>query len=264
MLNQIVRTLTTTMTYQNGRAVANCKHPLLLMLDEFPVLGRLEVFAEALSLIAGYGLRACLIAQDLSQIHAAYGHDESITSNCNTRVAFTPNRVETARWISAMAGETTVRHRHRTMSSSGDSTSEPEIARPMMTPDEVMRMNENEALIFTSGHPAIRATKLRYFKRPIFVERATIPPPSQSDRIIWSAADRLGTSSEPVPVVAARSEETHEMQEASSGKKGVVVARRRTEKAPEQRVLFLRTSDSAGNASESGKEEPARPPERLM
>ena len=75
------------------------------MLDEFPVLGRLEVFAEALSLIAGYGLRACLIAQDLSQIHAAYGHDESITSNCNTRVAFTPNRIETARWISAMAGE---------------------------------------------------------------------------------------------------------------------------------------------------------------
>src|SRR5229473_8171881 len=94
ILNQIVRTLTTTMTYRNGRAVANYKHPLLLMLDEFPVLGRLEVFAEALSLIAGYGLRACLIAQDLSQIHAAYGHDESITSNCNTRVAFTPNRIE--------------------------------------------------------------------------------------------------------------------------------------------------------------------------
>ena len=115
------------MTYRNGRAVANYKHPLLLMLDEFPVLGRLEVFAEALSLIAGYGLRACLIAQDLSQIHAAYGHDESITSNCNTRVAFTPNRIETARWISAMAGEATVRHSHRTVSNSGASISEPEI-----------------------------------------------------------------------------------------------------------------------------------------
>ena len=107
------------MTYRDGRAVANYKHPLLLMLDEFPVLGRLEVFAEALSLIAGYGLRACLIAQDLSQIHAAYGHDESITSNCNTRVAFTPNRIETARWISAMAGETTVRHSHRTSRTAG-------------------------------------------------------------------------------------------------------------------------------------------------
>ena len=103
------------------------------MLDEFPVLGRLEVFAEALSLIAGYGLRACLVAQDLTQIYAAYGRDESITVNCNTRVAFTPNRIETARWISAMAGETTVRHSHRTITNSGTSISEPEIARPMMT-----------------------------------------------------------------------------------------------------------------------------------
>ena len=64
-----------------------------------------EIFSDALALIAGYGLRACLIAQDLSQIHAAYGHDEAITSNCHTRVAFTPNRVETARLLSQMAGK---------------------------------------------------------------------------------------------------------------------------------------------------------------
>ncbi len=184
ILNEIVRALTTTMTYRKGRAVANYRHPLPLMLDEFPMLGRLEVFAEALSLIAGYGLRACLIAQELSQIHAAYGHDESITSNCNTRVAFTPNRIETARWISAMAGETTVRHSHRTVTNSGTSISEPEIARPMMTPDEVMRISQDEALIFTSGQPAIRATKLRYFREPLFIERAQTPPPGESDRII--------------------------------------------------------------------------------
>src|SRR5260370_27713069 len=115
------------------------------MVDGFAVLGGLEVFAEGLSLIAGYGLRACLIAQDLSQIHAAYGHDESITSNCNTRVAFTPNRIETARWISAMAGEATVRHSHRTVSNSGASISEPEIARPMITPAALMPINENDA-----------------------------------------------------------------------------------------------------------------------
>ena len=140
-------------------------------------MGRLEILAESLSLIAGYGLRACLVAQDISQIHEAYGHDESITSNCNTRVAFTPNSIETARWISAMAGETTVRHSHRTVSASGASTSEPEIEAPMMTPDEVMRMSEDEALIFTRGHPAIRATKIRYFNQPLFIERAKTPPP---------------------------------------------------------------------------------------
>ena len=80
ILNQIVRTLTTTLDYKNGRAVPANRHPLLLMLDEFPMLGRLDVLAEALSLIAGYGIRACLVAQDLTQIYAAYGRDEAVTS----------------------------------------------------------------------------------------------------------------------------------------------------------------------------------------
>src|SRR5574340_808373 len=90
------------------------------------------------------GIKACLIAQDLSQIHAAYGHDEAITSNCHTRVAFTPNRIETARLLSQMAGEATVRHAHRTFSSSGASVSEPEVARPLLTPDEAMRLGSSE------------------------------------------------------------------------------------------------------------------------
>jgi type IV secretion system protein VirD4 len=77
MLNQIVRTLTTRLNYKDGRAVSANRHPLLLMLDEFPILGHLEVLAEALSLIAGYGIRACLVAQDLTQIDAAYGHSEN-------------------------------------------------------------------------------------------------------------------------------------------------------------------------------------------
>ena len=114
MLGQILHRLTEHLEFRNGRAVTGYRHRLLLMIDEFPSLGRLDVFAESLSLVAGYGIKACLIAQDLSQIHAAYGHDEAITSNCHTRVAFAPNRIETARLLSQMTGETTVRHAHRT------------------------------------------------------------------------------------------------------------------------------------------------------
>ena len=168
MLGQILHRLTEQLEFRNGRAVTGYRHRLLLMIDEFPSLGRLDMFAESLSLVAGYGIKACLIAQDLSQIHAAYGHDEAITSNCHTRVAFTPNRIETARLLSQMTGETTVRHAHRTVSSSGASVSEPEVARPLITPDEAMRLGSDEALIFTSGQPAIRATKLRYYSDPSF------------------------------------------------------------------------------------------------
>jgi type IV secretion system protein VirD4 len=194
MLSQILHRLTERLEYREGRAITGYRHRLLLMIDEFASLGRLDMFADSLALIAGYGIKACLIAQDLSQIHAAYGYDEAITSNCHTRTAFTPNRIETARLLSQMAGEATVRHAHRTFSSTGASLSEPEVARPLVTPDEVTRLGSNEALIFTSGQPAIRATKIRYYTEPFFKQRAAIQPPSKTDRIANSSANEKAAS----------------------------------------------------------------------
>ena len=78
------------------------------MLDEFPSYGKLEVFQEALAYIAGYGIKAYLIMQDMSQLWGAYGKDESILSNCHVRIAYAPNRVETAEWLSRMAGTATI------------------------------------------------------------------------------------------------------------------------------------------------------------
>src|SRR5713101_3576986 len=183
MLSQILHRLTERLEYRDGRAVAGYRHRLLLMIDEFPTLGRLDMFAKSLSLIAGYGIKACLIAQDLTQIRGAYGHDETITSNCDTRVAFRPNGIETARLLSQMTGETTVRHSHRTTSSSGASVSEPEVARPLLTADEAMRLGSNEELIFASGRPTIRARKLRHYSERAFKRLAKIPPPLVSDLI---------------------------------------------------------------------------------
>ena len=62
------------------------------MLDEFPSYGKLEVFQEALAYIAGYGIKAYLIAQDIAQLWGAYGRDESIVSNCHIRIAYAPNK----------------------------------------------------------------------------------------------------------------------------------------------------------------------------
>jgi type IV secretion system protein VirD4 len=193
MLNQIVRTLTTRLSYKDGRPVSANRHRLLLMLDEFPVLGRLEVLAEALSLIAGYGIRACLVAQDLTQIDAAYGHSETVTINCDTTVAFAPNKIETAGEYSRLAGETSVKYEQRSSSHHGwmggvsNSLSTPETHRALITPDEVRRLPANEILIFTRGHPAIRANRLEYHMLPAFQRRAAIKAPKTSDRIVVPA-----------------------------------------------------------------------------
>ena len=77
-----------------GRPRPPHERGLLLMLDEFPSYGKLEVFEEALAYIAGYGIKAYLINQDMSQLWGAYGKDESVLTNamCGSRLRRTGSR----------------------------------------------------------------------------------------------------------------------------------------------------------------------------
>ena len=85
VLNQVGRRLTEDL---DGSAR---RQRLLLMLDEFPALGRLDFFESALAFMAGYGLKAFLIAQSLNQIEKAYGPNNAILDNCHVRVSFATN-----------------------------------------------------------------------------------------------------------------------------------------------------------------------------
>src|SRR5580658_9890641 len=91
ILNQIGRRLTEELHAKKRR------QRLLLMLDEFPALGRLDFFESALAFMAGYGLRSFLIAQSLNQIEKAYGQNNSILDNCHVRVSFATNDKRTAK-----------------------------------------------------------------------------------------------------------------------------------------------------------------------
>jgi type IV secretion system protein VirD4 len=199
LLTQIVLGLADKMQFDGGRAKASHRHRLLLMLDEFPTLGRLDIFESALAYIAGYGIKAYIITQDVQQLYKAYTNNESIISNCHVRVAYAPNKVETAEWMSKMSGQSTVVKEQ--VSTSGKrfgmvleqvSRSYQEVQRPLMTPDEIMRLpgpvkdaadritRPGEMLVFVAGHPVIRGQQILYFNDPAFSVRSQIPPPKQS------------------------------------------------------------------------------------
>ena len=110
IINQLVRVLLRPEITYAGKAGHSMphKHRLLLMLDEFPSYGKLEVFQEALAYIAGHGIKAYLIMQDIAQLWGAYGRDESVISNCHVRAAYAPNKIETADWLSRMTGTATI------------------------------------------------------------------------------------------------------------------------------------------------------------
>src|SRR2546429_1994788 len=61
--------------------------------------------------------------------------------------------------------------------------SEQETARPLLTPDEVMRLPDDSALVFVAGHPAIYAREIRYYEDSAFRDRSEVRAPTESDRL---------------------------------------------------------------------------------
>ncbi len=183
VLNQIGRRLTEHLHAEHG-ANAAARHKLLMMLDEFPALGRLDFFETSLAFLAGYGVRAFLIAQSLNQIEKAYGEHNAILDNCHVRVAFATNDERTAKRISDALGTATEQRAMRNYAGhrlapwlAHVMVSRQETARALLTPGEVMQLPATDELVLIAGTPPIRATKLRYFEDAAFKARV-LPPPA--------------------------------------------------------------------------------------
>ena len=194
ILNQIARRLTETLP-----EATVSQRRLLLMLDEFPALGRLEFFESSLAFLAGYGVRAFLVAQSLNQIDKAYGPNHAILDNCHVRIAFAPNDERTAKRLSDALGTATELKRQTNLSGKRLSAwlphttiSDQETPRPLLTPGEVLQLPQDEALVLVSGVPPIRARKLRYFADHNFIARC-LPARTHDER---QAADGPGARSD--------------------------------------------------------------------
>jgi type IV secretion system protein VirD4 len=177
VLNQIGRRLTEQLDARGRR------HRLLLMLDEFPALGRLDFFESALAFMAGYGLKSFLIAQSLNQIEKAYGPNNAILDNCHVRVAFATNDERTARRVSDALGTATEMRAmknyagHRLSPWLGHlMVSRQEAARPLLTAGEVMQFPSSDELVLVSGLAPVRAKKARYYEDKQLESRIVRPP----------------------------------------------------------------------------------------
>jgi type IV secretory pathway TraG/TraD family ATPase VirD4 len=214
LLNMMVRVLAPKQRFEDGRAVAPYNHRLLFMIDEFPALGKLDVIQESLAFTAGYGMKFYLICQDITQLKSketGYGRDELISSNCHIQNFYPPNRQDTAEHISKLCGQTTVLKHNVTVSNTlhglgkndSVSTSMAEVQRPLMTPDEVLRMpgprkdaegniiGPGDMLIYANGQPMTYGRQILYWEVPVFKAASSLPPaPSEVfARVPWWDAE---------------------------------------------------------------------------
>jgi type IV secretion system protein VirD4 len=176
VLNQIGRRLTESLDMDQRR------QKLLLMLDEFAALGRLDFFEGQLAFMAGYGIRSFLITQSLNQLERAYGPNHAILDNCHIRIAFSTNDERTAKRVSDALGTATEMRAmknyagHRLSPWLGHlMVSRQETSRALLTPGEVMQLSPSEAILMVSGVYPVRARKIRYYEDPEFQRRILKP-----------------------------------------------------------------------------------------
>jgi hypothetical protein len=180
MMSKLVR----DMDFGEGGGTTNVvKQRLLLMLDEFPQLRKMEQIENQLAICAGYGVKICIVAQNIGQLNQLYTKDNGIAANCHVQIYFTPADNDSARMLSDKLGDATITT--NSVSSSGKlfekNTSVSENARKLMTPDEASRMDEEKELVFVTGKRPIFADKIRFYKEPYFVKRVSVKAPPFSD-----------------------------------------------------------------------------------
>lgn len=145
--------------------------PITLMLDEFANIGTIPDFPTTHSLARGRGVALWLGVQSLAQLEARYGraNAQTIITNCATRIALHGLDVQTAEYVSRMLGDSTIVVERESTTHAGafdmvssKSRSRTEHRRPLLTPDEVMRIGENEAIVRTGNRYPMRLVKSYY------------------------------------------------------------------------------------------------------
>lgn len=188
------------MEFKDGQSVASYSFPLLMIIDEAASLQKLPILQEALGYVAGYGIRMFFLVQDIAQIEELYGDKQSFDSGAETRIAYAPNKIETAEKLARMTGKTTVTEENAShnreligIKPGGVTMSTSKTARDLVTADEFLVLHDHDVIVFVKGQPPIYGRKAFYYENPTLLARASMPPPKQSSRlrIVISADDAV-------------------------------------------------------------------------
>lgn len=160
------------------------QHRLLMLLDEFPQLGRMNSIESNLAFCRSYGIKVAIVSQSVNQLNKVYGRDNSILDNIDTKVFFSANDNETASQISKLLGIST--EIRKNISKTGkrmdvvlDSINQTqmEVGRPLLTPGEVLTMSPDECLVIQSGRHPYKGKKVKYFADDRFMKVLQKAPP---------------------------------------------------------------------------------------
>lgn len=174
------------MFYQQAAAFFTARMPqphekfgVLMMMDEFPTLGKMEQFLAGIAYFRGYRVRLFLIIQDTEQLKGIYEESgmNSFLSNATFRITFAANNIETANLISQLLGNKTAEQisynkpKYLDLNPGSRSLHVSHTQRALLLPQEVIQLPREEQILLIESQPPIRSKKIQYFSDRFFKKR---------------------------------------------------------------------------------------------
>lgn len=161
-------------------------HRCMILMDEFPALGRIEDLPRDIATMSGYGIDFTLIVQGLDQLKDLYGAAAgTILSNCAYKWFCNVNDLESANYLSETLGKTTVQTvghgEGQNFGPGGGGQSENvnygETGRPLLMPDEVLALGRDVAIVLNPDDRPHYIRPVDYWRMPdAFASLASVYP----------------------------------------------------------------------------------------
>ncbi|MGN6097807.1 MAG: type IV secretory system conjugative DNA transfer family protein [Bosea sp. (in: a-proteobacteria)] len=146
-------------------------HQVLLMLDEFYHVGRMDSLISKITISAGYGFRMAIVMQDIAQLDELYGRSRRITtvSGSQIKLFIQINDLDTSEFVSEMLGETTQVYKTPVMRPGAGPFSARAWAphytpRPLRSPLELREMSARLSILMVKNSPSFELTKIRHYR----------------------------------------------------------------------------------------------------
>ena len=151
--------------------------PVTFVCDEFPNIGTIPDFCKKISTVRSRGLNISIIFQNLAQLQNRYPQNQwqEILGNCETQLFLGCTDELTATFISNRTGDVTigVSSKAKQLGTWRISDYTPEYRqtssigkRKLLTPDEVLRLPLEKALVILRGQKVLKVDKFDYTLHP--------------------------------------------------------------------------------------------------
>jgi type IV secretion system protein VirD4 len=177
--------------------------PVMVMLDEFDQLGPMPIVEQALKQLAGHGARVSIITQSIPGLDNIYGENVrlSLESAAGMKLYLAANDKKTAGEISDALGKTTKLSVSDSVSRDRDfmqrrSVSRRMEERPLLTPDEVRRLNPDQAILIPERQNPLLVHRIVYFQDPTFkklfeAQKGALPYPPKGAADVQVLTQRM-------------------------------------------------------------------------